>query len=255
MLRPSLKRRMSPRAMARLGGSFHPSMKFMPLTRWTRRSPARPVPYSFDERESADDAVGEKLFGFGANDGADALRTDLHDATGFFCGGDHRHAIGGGMGHGLFAVDVFAGADGVDDDLFVPMVGDGGDEAVDFLVVEKIFVAARGGNFFADNFLGERVAAVVEVASGDAFDAGKLDGIAKQAGTLHADADDAEAQAVARRSRLQRQRNVLRFKKNGGRSRERAGSSSGALEELTAGKIFFHGCLQESVFPANMNII
>src|SRR5216683_6914697 len=53
MLRPSLKRRMSPRAMARLGGSFHPSMKFMPLTRWTRRSPARPVPYSFQQRQRA----------------------------------------------------------------------------------------------------------------------------------------------------------------------------------------------------------
>src|SRR5260370_24826780 len=44
---------MSPRAMARLGGSFHPSMKFMPLTRWTRRSPASPVPYSFQQRQRA----------------------------------------------------------------------------------------------------------------------------------------------------------------------------------------------------------
>src|SRR5690348_7727841 len=53
MLRPSLKRRISPRDMARLGGSFEPSMKFMPLTRWTRRSPARPVPYSFQQRQRA----------------------------------------------------------------------------------------------------------------------------------------------------------------------------------------------------------
>src|SRR5438309_4614100 len=53
MLRPSLKRRISPRAMARLGGSFQPSMKFIPLTRWTRRSPARPVPYSFQQRQRA----------------------------------------------------------------------------------------------------------------------------------------------------------------------------------------------------------
>src|SRR5438876_10092023 len=53
MLRPSLKRRISPRAMARLGGSFQPSMKFMPLTRWTSRSPARPVPYSFQQRQRA----------------------------------------------------------------------------------------------------------------------------------------------------------------------------------------------------------
>jgi len=32
------------RAMARRGGSFHPSMYIIPLTRWTRRSPATPVP-------------------------------------------------------------------------------------------------------------------------------------------------------------------------------------------------------------------
>src|SRR5713226_2938063 len=53
MLRPSLKRRISPRAIARLGGSFQPSMKFTPLTRWTSKSPARPVPYSFQQRQRA----------------------------------------------------------------------------------------------------------------------------------------------------------------------------------------------------------
>src|SRR5216117_1660129 len=121
------------------------------------------------------------------------------------------------------------------------------DEAIDFLVVEKIFVTARGGNFLADNFLRERVAAIVEVASGDAFDAGELDGVAKQAGTLHADADNAKPQTVARRSRLQGQRNVLRLKKNGGRGSERARGARSAMEKLTAGKIFGHGALLEEV--------
>src|SRR6267143_528555 len=154
---------------------------------------------AFDESESADDAVGEKLFGLGAEDGTDALRTNLHDAAGFFCGSDHGDSVGGGMGHRLFAVDVFAGADGVDDNLVVPMIGDGGDEAIDFFVVEQIFVAERGGDFLADNYLGERVAAVVEIASGDTFDAGELDGVAEKAVALHADADNAEAEAVAGR--------------------------------------------------------
>src|SRR5713226_4042020 len=158
---------------------------------------------AFDESERADDAVGEKLFGFGTNDGADALRADFHDAASLLRGSDHGDTVGGGMGHGLFTVDIFSGVDGVDDHLLVPMIGDGGDEAVDFLVIEEIFVAARGGDFPADNFLGECVAAVVEIASGDAFDAGKLDGVAEQTGALHADTDDAEAQAVARRGRLQ----------------------------------------------------
>src|SRR5947208_11477273 len=154
---------------------------------------------TFNESERADDAVGEKLFGFRTDHGADALRTNLHDAAGFLCGGDHGDPVGGGMGHGFFAVNIFSGADGVDHDLLVPMVRDSGDEAINFLVVEEILVAARSRNLLADNFLRERVAAVVEVASGDAFDAGELDGVAKQAGALHADADDAETEAVARR--------------------------------------------------------
>ncbi len=163
-------------------------------------------------------------------------------------GGDHGHAIGGGVRHRLFAVDVFSRIDGVDHDLFVPMVGDSRDEAVDFFVIEELFVAAGGRNCLANNFLGERVAAVVEIASGNAFDARQLDGIGEQAGALHADADDAEAQAVAWCSRLQLQRDMLRLKKNRRRSRQRASGASGAMEELTAGKIFFHGALLEKVF-------
>src|SRR2546430_8533939 len=46
-------------------------------------------------------------------------------------GGDHGHAVGGGVRHRLFAVDVFSRVDGVDHDLLVPMIGNGGDEAVD----------------------------------------------------------------------------------------------------------------------------
>src|SRR5467141_15384 len=53
MLRPSGKRRIPPRAIAFFGGAFQPSMKIIPLTRWTRRSPARPVPYSFQQRQRA----------------------------------------------------------------------------------------------------------------------------------------------------------------------------------------------------------
>src|SRR6267143_5994383 len=106
---------------------------------------------ALDESDSADDAASEKFFGFGADDGTYALRTDLHDAAGFFSGSDHGDAVGGRMRHRFFAVDVFAGVDGVHHHLLVPMIGNGGDETVDFLVVEEIFVAASGGDFFADN--------------------------------------------------------------------------------------------------------
>jgi len=151
------------------------------------------------------------------------------------------------MGHGLFAVDVFTGADGVNDDLPVPMVGDGGDEAVDFFVIEEIFVTASGGDFFAYNFLSEGVAAVIEVAGGYTLHAGELNGFVEQAVTLHTDADDAEAQAVAGGDGLEWKRDVFGFEENCWRGRERTGGSGGAMEELTAGEIFFHGALLKKV--------
>src|SRR5579885_1771079 len=53
MLRPSGKRRMAPSDMAFFGGSLRLSIKFIPLTRCTRRSPASPVPYSRQQRQRA----------------------------------------------------------------------------------------------------------------------------------------------------------------------------------------------------------
>src|SRR5467141_3795540 len=53
MLRPSFQRRIPPVERTRLGGSLSPSMNIMPLTRCTRRSPATPVPYSFQQRQRA----------------------------------------------------------------------------------------------------------------------------------------------------------------------------------------------------------
>src|SRR5712692_3237872 len=80
---------------------------------------------AFDHHQVADGALRDEFLGFGAEDGADALRTDLDDAAGSFTGFDHFEAIGGRVRHGLFAVDIFAGVDGVDDDLLVPVVGNG----------------------------------------------------------------------------------------------------------------------------------
>src|SRR5260370_38313589 len=78
------------------------------------------------------------------------------------------------------------------------MVGNGGDEAIDFFVVEEIFVAAGYEEIgIADDFAGEGVVAVVKVCGGDALRAGELHGGGEQAGALHADADNAEAEAVA----------------------------------------------------------
>src|SRR5438309_7457357 len=53
MLRPSFQRRIPPTANACFGGSLIPSMNIMPLIRCTSRSPATPVPYSFQQRQRA----------------------------------------------------------------------------------------------------------------------------------------------------------------------------------------------------------
>src|SRR5438477_13012771 len=53
MLRPSFQRRMPPTALACLGGALIPSMNIIPLTKCTSRSPATPVPYSFQQRHRA----------------------------------------------------------------------------------------------------------------------------------------------------------------------------------------------------------
>src|SRR5271165_5575451 len=61
MLRPSFQRTMPPVAKAREGAWLRPATNIMPLTRCTMRSPATPVPYSFQQRQRAK-VMGSKAF-------------------------------------------------------------------------------------------------------------------------------------------------------------------------------------------------
>src|SRR5207237_525447 len=54
---------MPPIACARLGGLFQPSVYIIPLIRWTIRSPATPVPYSFQHRQRAKCSGLKGIFG------------------------------------------------------------------------------------------------------------------------------------------------------------------------------------------------
>ena len=62
----------------------------------------------------------------------------------------------------------------------------------------KVTVLSRQGKeaviglLGAGDFFGEGLAAVPEIAGGEALGAGEIDGGFEQAGALHADADDAE---------------------------------------------------------------
>src|SRR5579864_3278276 len=54
---------MPPSADARLGASLIPSTNCIPLIKWTRRSPATPVPYSFQQRQRAKRYGSNGFFG------------------------------------------------------------------------------------------------------------------------------------------------------------------------------------------------
>src|SRR5712664_1376656 len=96
MLRPSFQRRMPPVERTRLGGSLRPSMNIMPLTRCTSRSPATPVPYSFQQRQRA------KYFGdiSGSQDLCGAVPCQVSQSTVFgerSKGGGYSHAPVGSL--------------------------------------------------------------------------------------------------------------------------------------------------------------
>jgi len=148
------------------------------------------------------------------------------------------------MRHRLFAVDVLAGPDRVHEDLLVPVIGNGGDDAVDLLVVEQFFVTPRRSDFSAGNLLRESVAAIVEVARGHAFHAWKSYSRGEQAAALHTHANDAKTNAVARRD-FPRGRNASRVEGNAAGGHQGAGGHGTGLQELTArNRISAHDFLQ-----------
>ena len=160
------------------------------------------VPAGGDHVELADGSGGEEFFGFGVDDGRDSLAADLEDAVGGFRGGDDFGAVGVDVDHGLFEVDVFAGAHGVDGGLFVPVVGGGDDDGVDVFAGEDLAVVAGGeevhivGCAQAPEFLGMGEAAVVAVGYGYEFYAGNAEGGGGISLTLDAGADEGELDVV-----------------------------------------------------------
>src|SRR5205809_852754 len=200
MLRPSFQRRMPPTANACAGGAVIPSMNIMPLTRCTSRSPATPVPYSFQQRQRA------KMLGSKARLGTVPCQVSQSRVCGDRSGGGgYCHAPVGLLRPSQPSTSIRSP--------IIPC-------AISSLTLAQICELTR-----------QRVAAVVEVAGRGALDPRQRDGVRQQAGPLHADADDAEAHAVAGG--------------NGGNgeglgSERGAGDSGAQLQEFTARPIV--GC-------------
>lgn len=99
------------------------------------------------DAEDAADASGADKFGgtdeamvvFGA-----LLAAGLEDAVVLADGLDHGPALVEALGEGFFAVDVLAGAGGVEDLVDVPVVGGADDDGVDGVEGEDVVVVNGG---------------------------------------------------------------------------------------------------------------
>ncbi len=99
-----------------------------------------------------------------AQRGTDTLRTNLHDAPIALAGLDHFEAFGWGVRHWLLAIHIFAGVTAIDDDLFVPEIRDGGEDAINtFAVKEVAVVAGRKEVGIAGDLFGQEVVAVIQI--------------------------------------------------------------------------------------------
>ena len=100
----------------------------------------------FDALQVADAAVADQFGGIAELHGGALLAADLEDAAGGLDGVGERAAFGDGQRRGLLQVDVLAGADGVDGDERVPVVGGADDDGVDVLVGEELVIVGVAGD-------------------------------------------------------------------------------------------------------------
>ena len=126
---------------------------------------------------------------------AAALCADLDDAVGGADGIDDAVAFFNGVAERLFDIDVFAGADGVDEHSGVPMVRCGDDDGVDGFVVEELSVV-----FLTLGTGGGDLEACLDVWRVDVADRGDLEAdffeLAGQEAAATAGTDEAEVGAA-----------------------------------------------------------
>ena len=126
---------------------------------------------AFDEEHVAERARCVDFARLLVDDRADALAADLHNAISLLHRIDHGEAIFHGVRHRLFAVDVFAGGAGIHHDAAMLMVHHGYDHRVYIFAVEDFLIVASGRDLLLHGLLRGLMAAVVEIADRDTFDA------------------------------------------------------------------------------------
>ena len=163
------------------------------------------IPVSVDGEDFAELAGIVNLFGLGVEHGTDALAADGDHAIVLVRGLHHGESVFDGVRHGLLAVDVFAGGAGIFEDVAMLVVHGGDEDGVDILAIEDGAIVAGGGDVgILDGFPRGGVAAVVEVADGDALNAGNLERSFEMFASANAGADGGEANGVAGSDRARR---------------------------------------------------
>jgi hypothetical protein len=105
---------------------------------------------------------------------------------------------------------------------------------VNLFVVEQLFIPSRGLYGFSDNFTRQFVTAIVEIASGYAFDAGELDSSCQQLGALHANPYNSKANTITGRDRLRGCVQRFRIQESGSSGEGSTHCSRSRLQELTS---------------------
>jgi hypothetical protein len=102
------------------------------------------------------------------------------------------------MHHRLLAINVLAGAHGIDGYFLVPVVGRGHDDGIDVFPIQQFTVAAGGVDVLSPTVLGILEPSVREVADRHQFDAGTQRGD-RIPRTHAASADEADVEVVTRK--------------------------------------------------------
>ncbi len=162
-----------------------------------------------DGVDAAEDAVAHELGGDAELFRRALLRAGLENAVGLAHLLHELDGLADIVGEGLFAVDIFAGADGGDGDVGVPVVGRGDDNDVDIFAGDDLAeivirgaagvgAAGLGGVGGVHGFLGVLAAGGVDVADGEHLDIVTVEVAAEMAAHHFAHADAADGEALAR---------------------------------------------------------
>lgn len=119
-----------------------------------------------DQGDLAQTAGPDPLLRLGFQLRADALASDLHDATGARCGADDGGPFARPEGEWFLAVDVLAGFDGFDHHTRMPVVGRRHDNGVDVFRGQQILVGGVRLEPSAHALEGPLDAALVRVGHG-----------------------------------------------------------------------------------------